>query len=544
LAAVKYWKHEQGKTFGANGRRITYEEDMSEPITILIAEDQAITRFGLKCALECFPDLKVVAESADGISAVLQALAVKPNVILMDIGLPKVDGIKASKQIKDALPGVRIIMFTSSDDEENIYAALSAGADGYCLKNVAGEHLYSAIKAVTMGVAWLDPGIADRVLRSRGQHEKLAEKRTVSQKIVSGTDITGDQTLNENQMLILQLLSQGADLENVALKFNLTADSVAKMVNETIAKLHASAGTTPAPSLLDLERARRTVIGDRYSVDGVLGRGGMGIVYKGTHLLMERPVAIKMLHPEYASDELVCRRFQTEAKSLSLLSHPNLVAVYDFGITAGNEPFMVMDYHKGLGLEDILDNHEPMTTQQAIDIFCQVCDALTAVHNRDIIHRDIKPSNIVISEDGNVKLVDFGIAKSVDANAMNLTMAGEVVGTPKYMSPEQCMGLALDQRSDIYALGCVMYEVFTGRAPFSADSFYEMVRQHVDKEPSRVPFLHSPMTVPAELQKIVLTALSKDPDTRHQTAADLKQALLQVKCSSPATPAARVGQVV
>ncbi|MBU6454455.1 MAG: protein kinase [Cyanobacteria bacterium REEB67] len=495
---------------------------MSSPTTILIAEDQAITRFGLKCALEVFEDLKVVGESADGISVVLQALALKPQVILMDIGLPKVDGIKASKQIKDALPGVRIIMFTSSDDEENIYAALSAGADGYCLKNVAGEHLYSAIKAVTRGVAWLDPGIADRVLRSRDEKNR---KVPAAQPRV---EMEGDQTLNENQMLILQLLSQGANLESVAIKFNLSADSVARMVNETIAKLHASAGTTPQLSILEVERAKRTVIGERYSVDGVLGRGGMGIVYRGTHLLMDRPVAIKMLHPEYAADELVVKRFQSEAKSLSMVSHPNLVAVFDFGMTAAKEPFMVMDYHQGRGLDDLLDNNVHISTERAINIFTQVCDALTAVHDRDIVHRDIKPSNIVISEEGLVKLVDFGIAKSFDSSAMKLTMTGEVVGTPKYMSPEQCMGLQLDARSDIYALGCVMYEVFTGKPPFIADTFYEMVRQHVDKEPSRLPFLRPAMPVSADLQKIILIALSKDPENRFQSTSALKTALLSL----------------
>jgi NarL family two-component system response regulator LiaR len=239
------------------------------PITIQIAEDQAITRFGLKCALEAFPDLKVVAESEDGVSAVLHALAVKPNVILMDIGLPKVDGIQASKQIKAAMPGVRIIMFTASDDDEHIYAALGAGADGYCLKNVAGEHLYSAIKAVTRGVAWLDPGVAERVLRSR------TSKNDPSLPNLKAVSVAPDQALNENQMTILQLLSQGANLEDVAKKFSLSTESVALMVNATIAVLNASAAPhTPHGLSLGLEAPMRTMVGDRYSIESVLGRGG------------------------------------------------------------------------------------------------------------------------------------------------------------------------------------------------------------------------------------------------------------------------------
>jgi len=499
------------------------------PITILIAEDQAITRYGLKCALEAFPDLKVVAESADGVGAVLQALAVKPNVILMDIGLPKVDGIKASKQIKEALPNVRIIMFTASDNDEHIYAALRAGADGYCLKNVAGEHLYSAIKAVTRGVAWLDPGIADRVLRSRSEKESPAvadDKKA---------NLSGEQSLNEHQMKILQLLSQGANLEEVATKFNVTADSVAQMVNATIAKLNASAAShTPQHIRASMDSPKRTALGDRYSIESVLGRGGMGIVYKGKHLLMDRPVAIKMLHPEYADDELIVKRFRSEAQSLSGLSHQNLVAVFDFGITPANEPYMVMDYHQGRGLDDILDSHVALKADFAIHIFSQVCDALTAVHQHHIVHRDIKPSNIVIAENGMVKLVDFGIAKSVGSKALHLTMTGEVVGTPKYMSPEQCMGKELDARSDIYALGCVMYEVFTGKPPFEADSFYEMVRQHVDILPSKLPFLQPAMPIPSALEAIIFKTLQKDPNLRHQSAAQLKNELLSLNRSAQA----------
>lgn len=490
------------------------------PITVQIAEDQAITRFGLKCALEAFPDIKVVAESADGVAAVLDALAVKPNVILMDIGLPKADGIKASKQIKAALPGVRIIMFTSSDDDEHIYAALGAGADGYCLKNVAGEHLYSAIKAVTRGVAWLDPGIADRVLRSR----QIKNEPTVPNK--AGTEASSE-TLNENQMQILQLLSHGANLEEVAAKFKLSNESVAKMVNTMVARLSASAAShTVKNPTLEPQAIQPATVGDRYSIESVLGRGGMGIVYKGKHLLMDRPVAIKMLHPEYLQDELVVKRFQSEAKSLSSLSHPNLVSVFDFGITPNKEPYMVMDFHDGKGLDEILEKYSKIDLSMALKIFCQVCDALTAVHSRNMVHRDIKPGNIVISEDGLVKLVDFGIAKNVDSKALHLTMTGEVVGTPKYMSPEQCMGKTLDARSDIYALGCVMYEVFTGMPPFEADSFYEMVRQHVDDVPSHLPFADPSLKIPVGLEAIIFKTLQKDPALRQQTAAQLKLELI------------------
>lgn len=484
-----------------------------KPTTILVAEDNGMTRFGLTCALRAFPDLELVAECQDGMTAVMQAMALKPNVILMDIGLPKIDGIKAAKQIKDALPETRVIMFTASNSEEHIYAALQAGADGYCLKNVEKEHLYSAIKAVTRGVSWLDPGIADRVLRSGYTKQNGGEHYANSAKPRRA------QLLSESQLLILQLLSQGADLDDVVKQFNLSTDSVSEIVNDTIAKL--STGNSPSSE-------KPSVIADRYKIETVLGRGGMGIVYKGRHLLMDRPVAIKMLHPEYIQDEVTVNRFRSEAKSLSTVIHPNLVTVFDFGITPAKEPYLVMDYYQGKSLEEILDGDSAIELKVALDVFCQVCDALTAVHKHNIVHRDVKPANILISDDNQVKLVDFGIAKSTNSNGLNLTMDGEAVGTPKYMSPEQCQAKNLDARSDIYSLGCVMYEVITGRAPFEADSFYEMMRQHTQDEPSKLPFLRKSVNVTTALQTVILKSLKKAPQERHQSAAQLKQELLSV----------------
>jgi len=437
------------------------------PITILIADDQEIVRLGIKFALEAYPDVKVVAESSDGITAILDALATIPQVILMDIDLPKIDGIQASKQIKQALSDVRIIMLTTAEDDESVFAALKAGADGYCLKSVSPDHLYSAIKAVSRGVAWLDPGIANRVLRSPGTEAG---------------------------------------------------------VKSQLASIAAPGGSSQSTAYT-LPHLRE--VGERYAIESIIGQGGMGIVYKAKHLLIDRPVAIKMLHPENAANDHLVGRFLSEAKSLSSLSHPNLVAVFDYGITASKEPYLVMEYYKGKGLDEILESGANMNVAQIIPILCQVCDALTAVHNQSIVHRDIKPSNVLISADSLVKLVDFGIAKSLQSNNLiNLTDAGEVVGTPKYMSPEQCMGKELDSRSDIYSLGCVMYEAFTGQTPFSANSFYEMAQQHIGVLPSSFSLTQAPRAVSQALSEVLFQALAKDPDKRQQTAGELKEALL------------------
>lgn len=508
-----------------------------KPITILIAEDQAITRFGLRCALETYGDLKVVAECADGMSAVLQSLAVKPNIVLMDIGLPKIDGIKAACEIKQALPNTRIIMFTASADDHNIYEALAVGADGYCLKTVAGEHLYSAIKAVTSGATWLDPGIAHKLLKA--QEHVRPEPQPL--KLPDNTE------LSAQQVAVLRMLSGGSKLEDVAKSVGLSLETVGELVQGTLSQLLTAANqelyskteTPKALTLADLKPGlqypsghvdgRAPLFGDRYVIEGVLGRGGMGIVYRGRHMLMDRPVAIKMLHPEYSEDEQVVKRFQSEARTLSQVIHPNLVSVFDFGLTAHGEPFMVMDYHQGQSLENYLIANGPLPMNFGRNVFCQVLEALQAVHKTGIVHRDIKPSNIIVSKDVPpvVKLVDFGIAKNIHSSKekLKLTMTGEVVGTPRYMSPEQCTGRELDARSDIYALGCVMYECFTGKPTFDGDSFYDMVRQHVNEMPSRLPFFQPGISLPKELVEVIFKALRKDPDERFQTAQEMETAL-------------------
>ena len=190
---------------------------------------------------------------------------------------------------------------------------------------------------------------------------------------------------------------------------------------------------------------------------------------------------------------------------------------------------MVMDYHQGQSLENYLLANGPLPVEFGRDVFEQVCDALAAVHKTGIVHRDIKPSNIIVSRDNPpvVKLVDFGIAKNIHSSKdrLKLTMTGEVVGTPRYMSPEQCTGRELDARSDIYALGCVMYECFTGKPTFEGDSFYDMVRQHVNDTPSRLPFFQPNIAVPKSLVEVIFKALKKDPNERFQTAKEMATAL-------------------
>jgi serine/threonine protein kinase len=271
---------------------------------------------------------------------------------------------------------------------------------------------------------------------------------------------------------------------------------------------------------------------DRYQILSVLGQGAFGVVYKARHSLMGRTVAIKVLHEEMP-DSMLMRRFQVEAQAASNLSHPNIVTVYDFGTSSNNQLYLVMDFVEGTDLDETLQSEGRLAVQRALNIFIQACDALEHAHHRGVIHRDLKPSNIMLATtDGaadTVKIVDFGLAKLAAVNAERLTATGDLLGTPLYMSPEQCLGEPLDPRSDIYALGCIMYRVLTGHLPIEGKNILATLYQQISAPP--VPFEKSApgLQIPACVEKIVLKALQKDPAARYQSMAELGAELRSVQ---------------
>lgn len=281
-----------------------------------------------------------------------------------------------------------------------------------------------------------------------------------------------------------------------------------------------------------------TVLANNYEILSVLGRGGMSTVYKALHILMNRTVAIKLLQ-EQLQDPLVLGRFQREAQTLSKLKHPNIVTVFDFGTTASGEAFLVMDLVEGTGLDAILVSEGHLTPRRAVPIFIQIGAALAHAHQNNIIHRDLKPGNVCIAKekDGSdsVRIVDFGLAKFVatDAkSARNLTRPGQVCGSPLYMSPEQVQGKQLDGRSDIYSLGCLMYETMSGVPPFWGEDTFSTMSKHVGSQAAK---FNPGLNVPTALEAIIMRALAKDPKDRFQSAEDLEDALSSFAQSSFST---------
>lgn len=261
----------------------------------------------------------------------------------------------------------------------------------------------------------------------------------------------------------------------------------------------------------------------------------MGLVYKARHILMKRMVAIKIMLPQLIASVSALKRFKQEAQAASSLNHPNILTVYDFGVTPDGMPYLVMDFLEGTNLSKILEANQSLPMETAIDVFIQTCTGLAHAHRKGIVHRDLKPANIMLVEhEGRsnfVKIVDFGMAKivgTVDGESEDLTKSGEVFGSPLYMSPEQCMGKVLDARADVYSLGCVMYRVLTGVTAVSGATAIECFSNHVSGVLKPFAEVAPNVSYPPGLEAIVFKAMAKDPAERYQSMEELKDALMEM----------------
>ena len=292
---------------------------------------------------------------------------------------------------------------------------------------------------------------------------------------------------------------------------------------------------------LMLVDAERNFIGQvldgKYRLVAKLGEGGMGAVYLGVQAQIDREVAVKILRSEFKMNSTAVKRFLREARAASKLSHPNSITVYDFGQAMSGDLYIVMERLTGRSLADVLDDAGPMPVERAVHIMSQICDSLTEAHRLGITHRDLKPENIHIEQKaGNidfVKVLDFGIAKmrSENEDTHKATQTGMICGTPSYMSPEQAMGRDLDGRSDLYALGILMYELLTNQRPFEGDAAMEVMLKHINEPPPDI-FQRTGIRVPVGIQETIEKLLAKDPARRPPNCEEVKR-LLQVGLKTP-----------
>jgi eukaryotic-like serine/threonine-protein kinase len=276
------------------------------------------------------------------------------------------------------------------------------------------------------------------------------------------------------------------------------------------------------------------LLGGRYELDGIVGRGGMAEVFRARDIRLDRIVGVKTLRDDLARDQTFQARFRREAQSAASLNHPSIVAVYDTGEDMAGSlpvPYIVMEFVDGRTLRDLLKDNRRLLPERALEITDGVLRALDYSHRNGIVHRDIKPGNVMLTRSGEVKVMDFGIARAVADSQLTMTQTAQVIGTAQYLSPEQARGERVDARSDLYSTGCLLYELLTGRPPFTGDSPVAIAYQHVKEEP--IPPSQIDPEVPPWADAIVLKAMRKDPADRYQSAGEMRNDIQRALAGAP-----------
>lgn len=348
--------------------------------------------------------------------------------------------------------------------------------------------------------------------------------------------LTGHNT-SKDKVLGLDL---GAD-DYITKPFDI--EELSARIRSTLRKQQA-VQQTPKPlgtgnsDLLNRANLLGTALASNYEFISVLGEGGTGIVFKARHPKLDKIVAIKMLLIPGLKEEIRLR-FEQEAKLISRLEHPNIAAVYDFGVTERAQSYMIMEYIEGKSVDEIIYQEDFIPALKALEIAHQSVSAINHAHSRGILHRDLKPSNIMLKLTSDhtpvAKILDFGCGKLKDMagqETVALTREGSVFGSPPYMSPEQVRGRPVDERSDIYSMGCVIYEMVTGYAPFLGNNPAETMFMHLEDEVKSLSFVRPELQFPADLEPLLLAALAKTPEKRWQSMAELKAALERILSSS------------
>ena len=266
-------------------------------------------------------------------------------------------------------------------------------------------------------------------------------------------------------------------------------------------------------------------IDGRYEIEGRLGEGGMGVVYQAKHVVLGKALAMKVLRADVSKDQEIMQRFRQEAQSASAIGSQHIIDISDFGQLPDGATYFIMEYLDGKELTKVIEQEQPIDPARLGHVAKQLCDALGAAHERGIVHRDMKPDNVFLVKRGKdpdfVKVLDFGIAK-VGGASSKLTKAGQVFGTPHYMSPEQCAGQSVDSRTDVYALGVILYELACGKVPFDADNLMGILTKHIYEQPIPLHQLPPPVDVPPGLEAVILKCLAKSTDQRYQSMAEVK----------------------
>ncbi len=446
-------------------------ESQSRDIRVLIADDHPIFREGLAKIISRDPRMHVVAQAENGDEAVAHLTELRPDVAVLDLDMPERDGFAVTRAAQQAKLAVKVIILTSHNNEALFHSALDLGVAGYVLKDGAINEIVNAIRAVAGGRHYFSPELSTYLLNRANRPISLSESQTTT-----------------------------------------TESTPAAALGVSLPKFEPG--------------SQRRI--SHYRILKQLGKGGMGEVYLAEDLKLGRQVAIKVLNHQLTDNQEHLRRFEREARAASALNHPNILTVYEIGEADGAH-YIATEFIEGESLSQRM-KRGTMELTEVLDIGIQVASALAAAHEAKIVHRDIKRDNIMVREDHLVKVLDFGLAKLVQQDAHELdsegitqalhkTTPGVVLGTAEYMSPEQARGLEVDERTDIWSLGVVLYRMVTGKTPFHGETMSDVIASILKTEPP--PLVNEAGPVPRELELIISKALRKNREERYQHIKDL-----------------------
>ena len=422
----------------------------SDSVSIVIADDHAMVRSGLRLLLNAEPDLTVVAEAGDVETALRCARDHHPRVVVLDLNMPGEPSLPAIPRFFEAAPGTAVVMLTMQDEPAYARAALSAGASGFVAKASAEDELVDAVRAAAKGGTYLTPALGAQLARTAQRPRPIVD--------------SGDRE----------------------------------------------------PEVGSLFAGHR--------IEGVAGRGAMGVVLRATDLTLDRRVALKLIAPMLARDPTFRARFERECRIAAGLDHPNVVQIFHAGEEDG-KLYVTMRYVDGTDLKALLARERWLDPARAVAIVAQVAAALDEAHAHGLVHRDVKPANVLIAERDRVEhayLTDFGVTKQRLAQDPALTGTGMAIGSVDYMAPEQAQVAPVDARTDVYALGCVLFHALTGSVPFIRGNDLERMWAHVHEAPPAPTSIEK--RLPPALDDVLARALAKRPDDRYASAGELARA--------------------
>jgi serine/threonine protein kinase/DNA-binding NarL/FixJ family response regulator len=492
-------------------------------IRVMVVDDHPVWRAGIRADLEASGIVTVVAEAGSGSEAIELARETTPHVVLMDLNMPSVGGVDATRRIVEEAPDVRVVILSSSGEEADVLEAVKSGALGYLLKSSTAEEIVDAVRSASAGQPVFSPSLAGLVL---GEFRRLS---------VGGIPSEGGSGLSPRENEILKLVAKGYTYREIGERLSISTRAAQDHVHNVLTKLHGiAAADQDRPSLGALPTGAEIAA---YRIERIIGRGGMGVVYLAEHMRLGRKAALKVLSPEL-DDERLRDRFVRESRLAASLDHPNIVSIYDAGDTDG-VLYIAMRFVEGGDLGGLIRSEGALDPQRALDIIGQVGAALDAAHAAGLVHRDVKPANILVvpspspDEHDRVYLTDFGLTRRAAATS-GLTRTGQFVGTIDYVPPEQIEGRSVAGAADIYSLGCVFYQCLTGRVPFDRDNEAAVMFAHLSDPPPSIGA--SRPDLPEALDGVIAKALAKDPEERFSTCASFVAAARAALTSETLAP--------